>query len=594
MPMSRIVQALWTADDLPASAEQIVRGYVSKLRKILAVEGSPAASDLITAGRGYRLQTQPDALDLARFRDRFASAQEATGCGDHARAVALLNEALALWGGSALGGVPGDFAAAQRRYLETLRLSAFETKVAALVETGAYGEAEMVLEAMTDRHPFNERFRELRMLSLYRHGRQSDALAVYRDTQALLIDELGVDPGHGLQDLHERILRSDPSLVPTRQAADGASSAQRNLVRAGEAPQALTPAQLPADLRSFVGRDQELVTAESLVTGEAGRSLVVLTGMAGAGKTAFAVHWAHRTTQRFPDGQIYLDLRGYDPVRPPLTVQEALSAVFDSLGVPAQQVPKDLDRQSAYLRSLVVDKRLLFVFDNARSAAQVRPLLPGGDRCLVMVTSRNQLRGLTVLDDAGAIELGVLPQSDAVRLLARRLGIAHPDEHTELTELAELCARLPLAMAVIAARATAAPGCPLTAVVEELRDQQDALDAFTDLDKGVDLRSVFSSSVRVLSEPAAELFCLLATHQPTATDETDAARLAGRPLRLVRRLLAELRAESLIFSPVPGRYASHELVRRYAAELPQMSAAEAQWLDHHHRPVIATRNDRTA
>jgi hypothetical protein len=214
-----------------------------------------------------------------------------------------------------------------------------------------------------------------------------------------------------------------------------------------------------------------------------------------------------------------------------------------------------------------VDKRLLLVFDNARSAAQVRPLLPGGDRCLVIVTSRNKLRGLTVLDDAGAIELGDMPHSDAVRLLARRLGMVQPDEHSELNEIVELCGRLPLAMAVVAARMTALPGCPLTAVVAELRDQQDVLDAFTDLDTGVDLRSVFSSSVRALSEPAAELLCLLSTHQSSPMDEADAARLAGRPLRLVRRLLAELRAESLIFFPVPGRYASHDLVRRYAAEL---------------------------
>jgi DNA-binding SARP family transcriptional activator len=216
--MSDLVRALWAADQVPDTAEQVIRTYISRLRKILGTAGddrSVTPAIITTVSQGYRLQIGPTALDLSRFQDRLAKAQQASRCGDQAQAIELLDGALGLWGGSSLAGVPGGFAESQRRYLDMLRLSGYEAKAAALVHFGAYGEAELLLEAMTDRHPLNERFRELQMLSLYRHGRQADALAVYRDAQKLLAEELAVDPGPGLQTVHEKILRSDPTLVPS-------------------------------------------------------------------------------------------------------------------------------------------------------------------------------------------------------------------------------------------------------------------------------------------------------------------------------------------------------------------------------------------
>lgn len=584
VPMPELIRALWTGDEVPVSAEQIVRTYVSRLRKVFrTAPGDSVASTVIASvSQGYLLQAGPGALDLARFRDRAAAAKEATRRGEHARAAALLDGALRLWGGSSLAGVPGEFAAVQRRYLDALRLSGFEAKAASLVEAGAYGEAEALLEAMTDRHPLNERFRELRMLTFYRHGRQSDALAVYRETRKLLADELGVDPGPALRTLHDRILRNDPALLPDRPVAEtheveAALSIEDDIVHRPEAhgnggpdsqdPWVIRPAQLPADLGSFVGRDRELAAANALLTGAVRRSLVVLAGMAGVGKTAFAVHWAHRIAHCFPDGQIHLNLRGFDPARPPLTAYEALGVLFDSLGVPGQQVSSDLDQRSAYWRSLVADKRLLLVLDNARDADQVRPLLPGGGRSLVVVTSRNHLRGLTVHEDAGVVELDLLPSADAVRLLARRSGLTQPDDQAELHEIAEQCGRLPLAMAVIAARLASAPHQPLAAILARLRDRHDVLDTFLDVDAGVDLRSVFSLSVRALSAPAAELFSLLSLPQVLPADEAVAASLSGRPVASVRRLLAELTAANLLISRTPGRYTYHVLVSLYGAEL---------------------------
>jgi DNA-binding SARP family transcriptional activator/Tfp pilus assembly protein PilF len=574
-----IVDALWSGDG-PNSAEHVVRSYVYRLRKVLGATGDVGSSVIASVGHGYLLATGPDSLDLARFREAVGAAQDAGRSGDHAKSIALLDEALALWRGSALAGVPGEFAESQRVHLDQLRLTALEAKAVAQVEAGAYGDAEVLLDQLTAEHPLDERFRELRMLALYRHGRQSDALKVYRQTQELLAEELGVDPGPGLRALHERILRGDPTLIPSgpvnvpAQAQDG----HAEQLSSGEEPAeaAVRPAQLPAGLRGFVGREGELQRAEALLSCDSDepQSVVVVTGMAGVGKTAFALHWAHRIAGRFPDGQIYLNLRGFDPARPTLTVHEALTALFDSLGVQAAHLPNDVDRQAAYLRSLVAGKRLLILLDNVRDAEQVRPLLPGGDSSLVIVTSRNQLRGLSVHDGAALIELDVLSSQDAVRLLDRRLGQAGVQDTTELAEIAERCGRLPLAIAVVAARVATAPHFPLSAALAELRDQQGVLDAFMDVDAVVDVRSVFSWSYRALSEPAAELFRLMALHRAMSCDELAAASLTGRPLPQVRRLLGELLSANLVFAGEPGRYMYHDLVRLYAAELADELPAE--------------------
>ncbi len=587
--VSEIIDALWAAD-MPSSAEHVVRSYIYRLRKVLGTaDASDVGSSVIASvGHGYLLATGPGSLDLATFREGLSTAQEASRSGEYAKAVLLLDDALGLWRGSALAGVPGEFAESQRIHLDQLRLTALEAKAVAQVEAGAYGDAEVLLDQLTTEHPLNERFRELRMLALYRHGRQSDALNVYRQTQELLAEELGVDPGPGLRALHERILRGDPTLVPNRPVVIPTEPAPEEPVV--EVEGAVRPVQLPAGLRGFVGRQGELRRAESLLICEDSdetQSVVVVTGMAGVGKTAFALHWAHRIADRFPDGQIYLNLRGFDPARPTLTVQEALTALFDSLGVRASHLPDDVDRQAAYLRSLVAGKRLLILLDNVRDAEQVRPLLPGGNSCLVIVTSRNQLRGLSVHDGAGMIELDVLSSQDALHLLDRRLGPAHLQDSAELAEIAERCGRLPLAIAVVAARVATAPHFPLSAALSELRDQQGVLDAFMDVDAVVDVRSVFSWSLQALSEPAADLFRLMALHRAMSCDESAAASLLGRPLPLVRRLLSELLTANLIFAGEPGRYMYHDLVRLYAAELAaglpadQRRAAIHRLLDHY-------------
>ncbi|MEV6287632.1 BTAD domain-containing putative transcriptional regulator [Kribbella sp. NPDC051770] len=569
---AELIDTLWE-HDVPASAEQVLRTYVYRLRKALGpVDGEPA---IVSVGSGYLIRTGAENLDLAAFREGVRAAQEMASAGELVGAVARYDEALALWHGTPLAGVPGESVAAQRRHLELQRLGAVEAKVVAQIDLGDHADAEAVLTELIRQFPLNERFRELLMLSLYRHGRQSDALALYRTSQELLSEELGVDPGHGLRTMQERILRADPTLLP------GEKPRQPEKRREQAVP---VPAQLPADLRGFTGRTDELAAADELLAVD---GAVVITGMAGVGKTAFAVHWAHRIADRYPDGQIYLNFRGFDAARPPLTAEEALGAVFDSLGVRPERVPADPDRQAAYLRSLVAGRRMLFVLDNVRDIEQIRPVLPGGDS-FVIVTSRHQLRALAVTEGAALIELDVLPAADAVCLLARRIGSERGVEDLAAMEaIVDWCGRLPLAIAVIAARVAVTSHSDLVEILTQLRAEGSPFDALTEVDAVVDVRSVFSWSLKALSPKATDLFRLLALTRSLTWDEHTAASLTGLPITVVRRTLAELLSANLIAAYGPGSYTFHDLTRLYATELaealPQEErrAAIHRLLDHY-------------
>jgi DNA-binding SARP family transcriptional activator/predicted negative regulator of RcsB-dependent stress response len=580
---TELIDTLWGAD-VPASAEQVLRTYVYRLRKVLGpVDGEPA---IVLAGSGYFVRTGPENLDLAAFREHVLTAQQASRAGDRVTALARYDDALALWHGTPLAGVPGEAIGAQRQHLELQRLAAVEGKVVEQIELGDHAGAEAVLTELIRQFPLNERFRELLMLSLYRHGRQSDALALYRRSQELLAEELGVDPGPGLQDLQARILRADPRLLA---GVGGNDLKVEKPAASGGRRSAPVPAQLPADLRGFSGRTDELAAADALL--EAGS--VVITGMAGVGKTAFAVHWAHRMADRYADGQLYLNLRGFDANRAPLTAEEALGAVFDSLGVRPEQVPADPDRQAAYLRSLVAGRRLLFVFDNVRDIEQIRPVLPGGDN-FVIVTSRHQLRALTVIEGAALIELDVLPADEAVGLLARRIGSGQrAEDRAAMEAIVEWCGRLPLAIAVIAARVAVTSHRDLVEILTQLRAEGSPFEALTEADAVVDVRSVFSWSLKALTPKAADLFRLLALTRSLTWDEQAAASLSALPVTDVRRLLAELLSANLVAAYGPGSYTFHDLTRLYAAELAaalptdERLAAIRRLLDHY---VISGQN----
>ena len=422
---------------------------------------------------------------------------------------------------------------------------------------------------MVAEHPLDEGLHAQLMLALYHCGRQADALAAYQRLRATLGEQLGIDPHQAIRDLETAILRQDASLSLDTQAGAVA------LPRAAACPPVPVPAQLPPAVAGFVGRDAELARLDALLPGPAAdgseppRTMVIsaIAGTAGAGKTTLALHWAHRVRDHFPDGQLYVNLRGFDPSEPATDPDHALRGFLEALGVPPERVPGGVDAKTGLFRSLLSGKRVLVVLDNARDTEQARPLLPGAADCLALVTSRNQLTGLIAAEGAQPLQLDLLTVPEARDLLARRLGARRVGaEQQAAEEIIASCARLPLALAIVAARAAARPGFPLARIASELRQAGTLLDPFDDGELAVNVRAVFACSYRALSTGAARLFRLLGLHPGPDISAFAAASLAGVAPDQATTLLAELARAHMLSELLPGRYTFHDLLRAYAAE----------------------------
>jgi tetratricopeptide (TPR) repeat protein len=340
----------------------------------------------------------------------------------------------------------------------------------------------------------------------------------------------------------------------------------------------LVPRQLPPPARHFTGRNAELAELTGLVdrAAAAGDPVVIsaIDGTAGIGKTTLAVHWAHQVADRFPDGQLYVNLRGFDPGGAPMVPAEAVRGFLDAFGVAPERIPVSLQAQADLYRSLVAGRRVLVVLDNARDADQVRPLLPGSPGCLAVVTSRNRLTSLVAAEGAYPITLDVLSAEEARGLLTRHLGAGRTGaEPAAVDDIVASCARLPIALAIVAARAATHPGFPLTSLADELADARSSLDALDGGDLMTDVRAVFSWSYERLGQPAARLFRLLGLHPGPDISAAAAASLAAVPS--VRRVVEELARAHLVQERVPGRFAFHDLLRAYAAELATEIDADA-------------------
>ncbi|MFD4644084.1 BTAD domain-containing putative transcriptional regulator [Lentzea sp. NPDC058436] len=517
VPVDELVERLWDGEPPTADrAHKTLQMVVARLRRSLG-----AANRVRTLPGGYRFDAGPDELDLLRFRAMVASQDFTT--------------ATSLWRGPVLGDVASD--ALHREDvpgLEVERLDALESRIGADLHRGLGRELVAELRSLVSEHPLRESFWRQLMLALCRAGQQAEALAAYQRVREKLADELGVDPGAALRELHQQILRGE---VP----AGGRQ----------------VPRQLPAGVRNFVGRDDELG-----LLGRAG-GVTVVHGVGGVGKTALALRWAREARDDFPDGDLYLDLRGFDPEAQPVDPAAAAETLLVGLGV--EKVPAAADARFALLRTTLVDRRMVLVLDNAAAPRQVLPLLPGAAGVRVVITSRNQFRALVSRHDATSIALRQLGLGAALELLAAVLGTGRLDAEPDAArDIVERCAGLPLALRVFAERVARFPGVSLREFVAELDEAR--LDALTDYDD-VDVRAVFSWSYRALDAESARMFRLLSVHPGVDLDVNAAAALAGVSAAQARRLLERLVADHLVQSRTPGRYDLHDLLRAYAAEL---------------------------
>ncbi len=579
-----IIDAVW-GEKSPASAVNGVQVHVAGLRRILEPHGtrSRTAEVLVSGARGYTLRLADGDLDVDVCAGHLRRGRSLSAAGDPVGAVAAFDAALGLWQGSALAGVPGTFADAHRKRLSELRLLASQERAEAMLAMGGHVDAVGDLTVLAADHPLREQMQVLLMTALHRSGRQAEALAVYTDTRRLLVEELGVEPSPGLQRLHRDILASDR--VPTN---DRVPTSDRGVDpgaghSAARVAKPVPPRQLPAPLPHFAGRDLDLAALTELIEASPpagaemplaepsdGGSVVIaaIDGTAGVGKTTLAVRWAHQVADRFPDGQLYVNLRGFDPGGAPVTAAEALRGFLDAFAVPPERIPAGLSAQSALYRSLMSGRRVLVVLDNAATVDQIRPLLPSSPGCLTVVTSRNKLTSLVATDGAHPLTLDLLTPSEARQVLESRLGTGRvAAEPVAIDEIVALCARLPLALAITAARATHNPQFPLAALAAELHDERERLDALDAGEPATRARTVFSWSYQRLSSDAASLFRLLSLHPGPSIGILAAASLVGRSAREVRPLLAELNRAGVLSEHSPGRYGFHDLLRAYAGEL---------------------------
>ena len=531
--LDQVVDRVW-GDHAPGTVVTSVRSYVSKLRTILR------GVDIVGRAGAYTVDYDPEALDAHRFTALLRQARQTP---DDAGAVEAYRAALELWRGEPFSGMETPWFAGHRHALAVARHTAWLDHTDIRLRRGEHAEVLPDLVGLALRHPQDERVAAALMLALYHSGRQAEALEQFDRTRKFLAAELGTDPGPELARLHERILRAE---VPVAVSS--------------------VPRQLPARPQVFAGRLRELDALGGVLDGRSTVVISAIGGAGGVGKTWLALHWAHQRLEAFPDGQLYANLRGFDPSTAPVRPEVVLRSFLDALGVEPDAIPSDADAQASVFRSVLARRRMLIVLDNARDAAQIVPLLPGAGPSRVVVTSRNRLAALVSAHGAYPLTLDVLDDAEARAVLVGHLGedrvAAEPDA---VDAVLRYCAGLPLALGIVAARALVQSELPLSALADELRDETARLDAVDTGDSDVNLRAVLSWSVRALSADARRLFALLGSVPGADIAVRAVESLSGAP---ADDLLAELEHAHLVTQHVPGRYRMHDLVKLYAAEHP--------------------------
>ncbi|WP_063797492.1 AfsR/SARP family transcriptional regulator [Saccharothrix sp. NRRL B-16348] len=561
--VEQLLDRVW-GESPPYRARQVLSNYISRLRHLGSTDGkTPVGMTIQRRGGGYVLPADPDDVDVHRFRRLVMEAGAET---DGTRAATLWRRASELWRGEAFAGLDTPWIAAVREGLARERLAADTERVDLALRLGQHSILVPELAARTAEHPLDEQVAGQYLLALHRSGRQAEALTHYGRVRNRLRDELGVDPGSALRDLHQRILRDDAApVVPTTLPAP-------------------VPRQLLAPPKSFVGRAEYLARLDQALTDPpdgsgavrpgiavpdlqaAKSSIGVIGGIGGIGKTWLALTWAHHHLNRFPDGQLFVDLRGFSPDGAPMDPMVAVRGFLDALGVRSDRVPVDPHARAGLFRSLVADKKMLILLDNAADTDQVTPLLPGTDTCTVLITSRSRLPGLTATHSAHHINLDILTDDESRALLTHRLGNRRVEaEPGTVTDLVESCGGLPLALGIIAGRAHTSPEVPLSEFAAELRNLR--LSALAGDDTVANLPAVLSWSYRALTAEQRSLFGLLGIAPGLATGVHAATALSGLSPARLREALRALEDSSLLARDRQGRYRMHDLVRGFAVSM---------------------------
>lgn len=573
VPVADMITAMW-GDNAPPAARGTVRTYVHRLRGVLGA-GTSGEPVLRSAGGGYRLALTDEQVDLGRLRSALRAADTVD---DVERRVELLRAALDEWSAEPLAGFEGAWAEGERRRAVRLGVQAVERLAELELGRDDHAAALERLRLVVELEPLHERAHELLMRALHRSGRSADALAVHERLRRTLREELGVEPGPGLQALYRRMLRSDPTLL-----SSGASGP-------ATAPRPVLPAQLPLPLGVFTGREPESHELSTRLGEDPPPLAVVVHGTAGVGKTTLAAQWANQIAPRFPDGQLYVNLRGFEADGSAREPAEVLRELLDGLGLPKPGRPDGPDALAALYRGALAGRRVLVVLDNARDSGQVLPLLPGSPGCLAVVTSRSELTGLVASTGAHTMKLRLLDTAESVALMTRRLGERRvAADPAAVRSIAKACAHLPLALAVASARIATNPALSLSEISRELiAHAEPGLDFLAADDPRSDVRSVLSWSYRALSGEAAKLFRLLSVVPMSQVNSAAAASVIGLSLPRAQALLRELVAVGLAVEDRPGRFSRHDLLREYGTELlhdvegtDEQRAARRRLLDHY-------------
>ncbi|WP_037604546.1 AfsR/SARP family transcriptional regulator [Streptacidiphilus rugosus] len=565
-----LVSSVWEEKQVPRRPREALQVMVVRLRKCL---GPEVGARLTSIRPGYRLQVRPGELDLHRFEQLLHRGSAALATQDWSTARDLLGRALACWRGDPLADVgPGTALDRTVDTLGGLRLRAQRQLVEARLRLGDHAELVDEIAALVNGHPFDEQLRAQLMLALHGCGRRAEALEAFQSARRIFAEELGIEPGAELCELHQALLAGGPHLPERGQPT---ASAPGPRPTQGVGPHA-RPAQLPAGLPDFTGRShaaEQLEVQLAKVTGIWARGPLVLSaidGAGGIGKTSLAVHVAHRVAAMFPDGQLHADLHGAGgrPAEP----GEVLARFLRGLGVPPEQVPGDLEERGALYRTTLATRRVLVLLDNVRDAAQVRPLLPGTATCAVLITSRSSLPGL---DGAFRLTLDFLGPDEARELFTHIVGAdvvaAEPDATREVLRI---CSGLPLAVRIAAGRLGTRPGGTVGELARRLADARLRLDELAVEDRAI--RATFAVSYHDLPDDQARAFRLLSVDAAPSITTPAAAALLGVPVGEARRILDALLGIHLLQSPERDRYRFHDLLRLFAAECAQADETSAE------------------